>query len=126
MVAALALQAAVAQSVQLAVPLAWELAPVYRVLQAVPPRGRTISGRSVGVDELLAVHLVRCELSAVRSFALQVDPLVVHWRRPCGRLLIRTCHGAIRWRSAGRLFGCAWRTIIVAGGRELARGCVFG
>ena len=99
--AVFALQAAVAQSVQLAVPLAWELAPVRDVPQAVPPAGQddqqaaqlvpcewlvAQSGVSLGdlravhlaLDELLAVHLVRCELSAVRSFALQVDPLVVH------------------------------------------------
>ena len=98
------LQAAVAQSAQLAVPLAWELAPVRGVPQAVPraeqddqqaaqsvPCASLVvqSGVSLGdllavhlaLDELLAVHLVPCELPAVRSGASPCDPQVVHSAR---------------------------------------------
>jgi hypothetical protein len=95
------LQAAVAQSAQLAVPLAWELAPERDVPQAVPPAEQDdqqaaqlvpcelpVAHSGVSLGDLLAVHLepayssavhlVRCALSAVRSFASRVDPLVVH------------------------------------------------
>jgi len=75
------LQAAVAQSAQLAVPSAWGLAPVRGVQQAVPYAER---------DDQLAAQSVPCASLAAQSgasladrqaahlVALPADPLVVH------------------------------------------------
>jgi hypothetical protein len=91
------LQAAVAHSAQLAVPLAWELAPVRGVPQAVPraeqddqqaaqsvPCASLVAQSGVSLGDLLAVHLepayssavhlVPCELPAVHSVALLGGP----------------------------------------------------
>ena len=58
-----------ARSVQLAVPLAWELAPVRGVPQAVPRAEQ---------DDQQAAQSVPCELPAARLIALPDDPQAVH------------------------------------------------
>jgi hypothetical protein len=79
------LQAAVAQSVQLAVPLAWQLAPERDVPRVVPPAEQDaqsvpcewlVAQSGVSPGDLLAVHLAL--LSAAHSAASLADPQAVH------------------------------------------------
>jgi hypothetical protein len=64
------LQAAVAQSAQLAVPLAWQLARERDVRPQVVPHAEQ--------DDQLAAQSVPCELLAVRSVASPADPRAAH------------------------------------------------
>ncbi|HTG27498.1 MAG TPA: hypothetical protein VK818_04680, partial [Methylomirabilota bacterium] len=83
------LQAAVAQSAQLAALPAWQLAPERGVPQAAQPVAQAdpqvaqsapceLLAVHSAPDELLAVHSVPCEWPAVRSVALPADPQAVH------------------------------------------------
>jgi hypothetical protein len=85
------LQAAVAQSAQLAVPLAWERARERGVPQAAPraeqvdqqaaqsvPCASLVAPSGVSLGDLLAVHLEPDEWLAVRSVASLGDLQVVH------------------------------------------------
>jgi len=73
------LQAAVAQSAQLAALPAWQLAPERGVPQAAQPVAQADPQVAQSAPcELQAVHSVPCEWPAVRSVALPADPQAVH------------------------------------------------